>query len=366
MACSGYLHLKGGCGWKLKGRETKADGLQQWAVVLEEQQGAVDLSSLMVPEEQQGAVDLSSLMVPEEQQGAVDLSSLMVPEEQQGAVDLSSLMVPEEQQGAVDLSSLMVPEEQQGAVDLSSLMVPEEQQGAVDLSSLMVPEEQSIFPRSPANKSQVTGCKNFWSEEGHKSCSVSEAIMEQINGSVQVERVLLYTFLEASSDCKFREQLQCLQSQGMVSFLRGSCYDDDEVELQTDGNRSGHMQNGEPVFEHEVDEEVIRRIATQLAAIGDRFDQDIKARVVNDLVQHFLNENLSGEEITQHMSQAVEGLVQAMPSDMDREKAMLVLAMLLTKKIANTMPSLLQRAFSTTLNYINQQLRNCIARLLRD
>ncbi|NXN13749.1 BID protein, partial [Indicator maculatus] len=145
-----------------------------------------------------------------------------------------------------------------------------------------------------------------------------------------------------------------------------------EVELQTDGNRSGHMQNGEPgecsplhpAWVHEVDEEVIRRIATQLAAIGDRFDQDIKARVVNDLVQHFLNENLSGEEITQRLSEAVEGLVQAMPSDMDREKAMLVLAMLLTKKIANTMPSLLQRAFSTTLNYINQQLRNYIARLV--
>lgn len=190
--------------------------------------------------------------------------------------------------------------------------------------------------------------------------------MEQINGSVQMEHVLLYTFLEASPDCKFREQLQCLQSQGMVSALRGSCYEDEEVELQTDGNRSGHMQNGEAVLDHEVNEEVIRLIAAQLAAIGDRFDREIKARVVNDLVQHFLNENLSAEEITQLMSEAVEGLVQAMPSDLEREKVMLVLAMLLTKKIANTMPSLLQRAFSATVNYINQQLHNYIARLLRD
>ncbi|NXX40322.1 BID protein, partial [Tricholaema leucomelas] len=114
----------------------------------------------------------------------------------------------------------------------------------------------------------------------------------------------------------------------------------------------------------EVNEEVIRIIAAQLAEIGDRFDQEIKARVVNDLVQHFLNENLSGEEITQRMSEAVEGLVQAMPLDMEREKAMLLLAMVLTKKIANTMPSLLQRAFSTTVNYINQQLHNYLARLV--
>lgn len=49
------------------------------------------------------------------------------------------------------------------------------------------------------------------------------------------------------------------------------------------------------VFDHEVNEEVIRIIAAQLAEIGDRFDQEIKARVVNDLVQHFVNENLSGE-----------------------------------------------------------------------
>ncbi|NXI46869.1 BID protein, partial [Galbula dea] len=135
-------------------------------------------------------------------------------------------------------------------------------------------------------------------------------------------------------------------------------------ELQTDGNRSGHLQNGEAVFDHEVNEEVIRNIAAQLAEIGDQFDKEIKARVVNDLVQHFLNDNLSGEEITRHMSEAVERLAQAVPLDVEREMASLVLAMVLTKKIANTVPSLLQRAFSTTVNYINQQLHNYILRLV--
>lgn len=44
-----------------------------------------------------------------------------------------------------------------------------------------------------------------------------------------------------------------------------------------------------------TNEEVIRIIAAQLAEIGDQFNKEIQGRVVNDLVQHFLNENLSNE-----------------------------------------------------------------------
>lgn len=49
------------------------------------------------------------------------------------------------------------------------------------------------------------------------------------------------------------------------------------------------------VFEPQVDEEVVRLIAAQLAEIGDQIDKEIKTRLVNDLVQQFLNENLPGE-----------------------------------------------------------------------
>ncbi|KFU93585.1 BH3-interacting domain death agonist, partial [Chaetura pelagica] len=179
------------------------------------------------------------------------------------------------------------------------------------------------------------------------------------NGSVQMEHALLYAFLEVSSDCKFREQLQSLQSLKTV-YLQGGLCDDDEAELQTDGNRSGHMQN---VFDPEVNEEVIRMIAAQLAQIGDQFEREIEARGVDDLVQHFLNENLSREEIVRRMSQVVEELVRAIPTDMEQEKAMLVIVMVLTKKIANTMPSLLQHVFSTTVNYMSQ-LHNYIVRMV--
>ncbi|NXJ12631.1 BID protein, partial [Odontophorus gujanensis] len=137
-------------------------------------------------------------------------------------------------------------------------------------------------------------------------------------------------------------------------------------ELQTDGNRSGHMQNGElgECSLSHVNEEIIQTIAAQLAEIGDQLDKQIKAKVVNDLVQHFLNENLPREEITRCLSQAVEGLARAIPSDLEQEKAMLVLAMLLTKKVANRVPSLLQRVFSTTVNYISQHLHNYIVRMV--
>lgn len=64
------------------------------------------------------------------------------------------------------------------------------------------------------------------------------------------------------------------------------------------------------------------------------------------------------------MSEAVEGLVRAMPPDMEQEKATLVLAMVLTKKIVNTVPSLLPRVFRTTVNYINQHLHNYIVRMV--
>ncbi|NXL79265.1 BID protein, partial [Leptocoma aspasia] len=134
-------------------------------------------------------------------------------------------------------------------------------------------------------------------------------------------------------------------------------------ELQTDGNRSGHFRNGELELAP-TNEDVIRIIAAQLAEIGDQFDKEIQGRVVNDLVRHFLNENLSTEEITLHMSRVVRELMGSIPSDMEQEKAMLVLAMVLTKKIVNTVPSLLHRVFTTTVNYMNQQLHNYIVEMV--
>ncbi|XP_014725538.1 PREDICTED: BH3-interacting domain death agonist [Sturnus vulgaris] len=186
--------------------------------------------------------------------------------------------------------------------------------------------------------------------------------MEQMNGSLQMEQALLFTFLEVSPDCQFREQLKSyrdsLQKQQMIVYQSS---DDDE--LQTDGNRSGHFQNGE-LEEASTNEEVIRIIAARLTQIGDQFNEEIEGRVVEDLVQHFRNEALSKEEIALHMSRVVKELQRSIPLDMAQEKAMLVLAMVLTKKILNRVPSLLQRVFNATVNYMNQQFHEDIARML--
>ncbi|NXU86747.1 BID protein, partial [Xiphorhynchus elegans] len=139
-----------------------------------------------------------------------------------------------------------------------------------------------------------------------------------------------------------------------------------DSELQCDGNRSGHLQNGEigTWFGAPVNEDVIRLIAAHLAEIGDKLDRDVQTRVVNDLAQHFLNENLSREEIMRQMSRVVRELAQAAPSDMEQEKVMLVLTMILVKKIGNAVPSLLQRVWNTAVNFINQQFHDYIVEMV--
>uniref|UniRef100_A0A8D2PPZ2 BH3-interacting domain death agonist n=1 Tax=Zosterops lateralis melanops TaxID=1220523 RepID=A0A8D2PPZ2_ZOSLA len=182
--------------------------------------------------------------------------------------------------------------------------------------------------------------------------------MEQLDGALQMEHALLFTFLEVSSDCNFRDQLHSLQNHQTMW-----CRANDDDELQTDGNRSGHLQNGE-IESAQTNEEVIRLIAARLVEIGDQFDKDIQGRVVNDLVQHFRNESLSNEEIMRHMSRVLGEVVQSIPLDMDHERAKLVLAMHLAKKIMNTVPSLVLRVFNTTVNYLNQQFHDYIADML--
>ncbi|KAG6939630.1 BH3 interacting domain death agonist [Chelydra serpentina] len=183
-----------------------------------------------------------------------------------------------------------------------------------------------------------------------------------LRGDVQVERILVYSFLQNCHNCDFSEELDSLRSQVMVSPPKNVPSDAcDDGELQTDGNRSGRFQIDEPGSV--VDEDVFQRIGAQLAMIGDQVAREIHPRVVNDLVQQFVNENLSKEEIMRHLSNTVEGLVRTVPLEIEREKAMLVLAMVLARTVANKMPSLLYRVFNTTVNYINNNLHNYVVNL---
>ncbi|XP_006019496.1 BH3-interacting domain death agonist [Alligator sinensis] len=180
------------------------------------------------------------------------------------------------------------------------------------------------------------------------------------DGFSQLESLLLYSFLDNSQDCAFKEKLQtlsCRHTPQCVPHRTAFHSFSDDGELQTDGNRSGHFQNGEPGSETG---EIYQIIGAQLAEIGDQLAAEMQAGPVDDLVQQFLNANLSSEEITRCLSQMVEQVLKSIPLDMDQEKAKLVLAMVLAKKVVNNVPSLLHRVFSTTVNYMNQYLHDYI------
>ncbi|XP_036109042.1 BH3-interacting domain death agonist isoform X4 [Molossus molossus] len=116
----------------------------------------------------------------------------------------------------------------------------------------------------------------------------------------------------------------------------------------------------------ESQEEAIRSIARQLALIGDRMDHSIPPTLVQQLVVQFMNRNLSEEDRREHLAAALQQVMQTYPRDVEEEKIMLTLTMLLAKKVADHTPSLLRDVFRTTVNFINQNLLTCVRNLVRN
>ncbi|KAL0626157.1 BH3-interacting domain death agonist [Plecturocebus cupreus] len=124
-----------------------------------------------------------------------------------------------------------------------------------------------------------------------------------------------------------------------------------------------------PLPEHadsESQEDVIRNIARHLAQVGDSMDRSIPPGLVNHLALQLRNAGRSEEDRRRDLGTALEQLLQAHPMDMDKEKTMLVLALLLAKEVANHTPSLLRDVFRTTVNFINQNLRAYVRSLARN
>ncbi|XP_034258595.1 BH3-interacting domain death agonist [Pantherophis guttatus] len=168
--------------------------------------------------------------------------------------------------------------------------------------------------------------------------------------NIEVAGIVLYSFLENSSGVTFASKLCSLKKQLLVPY---SVYDDGE--LQTDGNNFGRVEDRTLV----ANEETFRKIGARLAVIGDQLADEIEDSFVNNLAQQFMMENVS----SQHLSEAVRNVVARMPPDMEQEKAMLMAAMILAKKVVNVVPALLQQVFSTTVNYINQNLHDYVNNL---
>ncbi|XP_070610399.1 BH3-interacting domain death agonist [Erythrolamprus reginae] len=172
-------------------------------------------------------------------------------------------------------------------------------------------------------------------------------------GGIEAASIVLYSFLESSSDVKFASKLCGLKKQLLAPQQHYNLLF--EGELQTDGNNVGRVDDRALV----VDEETFRKIGAQLAAMGDKLSAEVGQSVVNNLAEQFRTQNVS----SQVLSDAVNNILARMPRDMEQEKAMLLAAMFLAKKVANVVPSLLQQVFSTTVNYINQNLHDYVNNL---
>ncbi|XP_035562808.1 BH3-interacting domain death agonist isoform X3 [Canis lupus baileyi] len=198
-------------------------------------------------------------------------------------------------------------------------------------------------------------------------CKAAHAMESKVsNGSgPQDERItnlLVFGFLQNCSNYNFHEELELLGRELPVPAYLKEDYDD---ELQTDGNRCSYFLDG-GARDSESQEEIIQDIARQLAQIGDRMDHSIHPGLVNNLAMQFMNVNLSEEDRRKHLAAALEQAMQTYPKDMEKEKTMLMLAMLLAKKVADHTPSLLRDVFHTTVNFISQNLLTYVRNLVRN
>ncbi|KAM3833061.1 BH3-interacting domain death agonist isoform 1-T2 [Vipera latastei] len=176
-------------------------------------------------------------------------------------------------------------------------------------------------------------------------------------GSTEVTCIVLYSFLENSSDVTFASKLSSLKKQLLAPKQSYSAYDDGE--LQTDGNSFGRVEDRALV----ADEETFRKIGARLAVIGDKLAAEIEPSFVHNLAQQFMMENVPSQVKIQHLSLAVQNVMAMMPRELEQEKAMLVAAMVLAKKVANVVPAFLQQVFNTTVNYIDQNLHDYVNNL---
>ncbi|XP_054983858.1 BH3-interacting domain death agonist isoform X1 [Sorex araneus] len=170
-----------------------------------------------------------------------------------------------------------------------------------------------------------------------------------------ITNLLLFGFLQNCSNLNFHEELKLLQCR--LARPQG-------LELQTDGNHCSHLLV-DAETDSESQEEIIQDIARQLAHIGDSMDCKIHPALVQDLAARFINGNLSEEEREKCLGEALSEILRTYPKDMEQEKIVLTMTMLLAKKVANHTPSLLRDVFHTTVNFIiSQNLLSCVRNLV--
>ncbi|XP_034367731.1 BH3-interacting domain death agonist [Arvicanthis niloticus] len=178
-----------------------------------------------------------------------------------------------------------------------------------------------------------------------------------------ITNLLVFGFLQ-SSDCNFHQELEVLGQELPVQVYPDA---DLEDELQTDGSRASRsFYHGRLEPDSESQEEIIQNIARHLAQVGDEMDRSIQPTLVRQLATQFVNGSLSEEDRRNCLAKALDEMKTAFPRDMENDKAMLIMTMLLAKKVASHTPSLLRDIFRTTVNFINQNLFSYVRSLVRN
>ncbi|KAM4819645.1 BH3-interacting domain death agonist isoform 1-T6 [Thomomys bottae] len=181
-------------------------------------------------------------------------------------------------------------------------------------------------------------------------------------GSERITSLLVFGFLQSSSG-KFQQELETLGQELFDGALLQTDSDDDE--LQTDGSRASRCWERIEA-DSSSQEEVIHNIARHLAQIGDEMECSIHPRLVSSLAAQFMNRSLSEEDRRDCLAAALKEVDQAYPKDMESEKATLIMALLLARKVASHTPSLFRDVFRTTVNFINQRLLIYVRNLVRN
>ncbi|KAL1790695.1 BH3-interacting domain death agonist [Sigmodon hispidus] len=175
--------------------------------------------------------------------------------------------------------------------------------------------------------------------------------------------LLVFGFLQRSK-YNFHQELEALGQELPVEVHLDADFDD---ELQTDGSRASRsFYHGRIEPDSESQEDIIQNIARQLAQVGDEMNHRIQPTLVRHLAEQFMNAGLSEEDRRNCLAKALDEVKTAFPRDMETEKAMLIMTLLLAKNVASHAPSLLRDVFHTTVNFINQNLFTYVRNLVRN
>lgn len=178
-----------------------------------------------------------------------------------------------------------------------------------------------------------------------------------------ITNLLVFGFLRRN-DCDYHQELEVLGQELPVPVYPEA---DREDELQTDGSRASRsFCHGRIEPDSESQERIIQNIARHLAEVGDELDYSIQPTLVRQLATQFMNVSLSEEDKRNCLAKALDEVKTAFPRDMESDKAMLIMTMLLAKKVASHAPSLLRDVFRTTVNFINQNLFSYVRDLVRN